>query len=156
MAQCWCRCQSARHLNTVYVAHTLCLRSHYASSICTGTGNIGLCVQPADFVSCQPQVGFSVVIFVLLGSEDGFSTEWKHDAEGHKRAPALYNALFSTIAFLLGAITSIISGFLGAASSDQATVPIICIVFCTACRCSACRCWSVHACLSREMLTACC
>jgi hypothetical protein len=58
-------------------------------------------------------VGFSVVIFVLLGSEDGFSTAWKHDAEGHRRAPALYNALFSTIAFLLGAITSIVSGFLG-------------------------------------------
>lgn len=59
-------------------------------------------------------MGFSVVIFVLLGSEDGFSTAWKHDAEGNRRAPALFNALFSTIAFLLGAITSIVSGFLGA------------------------------------------
>jgi inorganic pyrophosphatase len=58
-------------------------------------------------------VGFSVVIFVLLGSEDGFSTAWKHDEAGNKRAPALFNALFSTIAFLLGAITSIVSGFLG-------------------------------------------
>ncbi len=63
---------------------------------------------------CPSQVGFSAVIFVLLGSEDGFSTEWKHDAAGQLRAPALYNALFSTIAFLLGAITSIVSGFLGA------------------------------------------
>ena len=58
-------------------------------------------------------MGFSVVIFVLLGSEDGFSTAWKHDAEGYRRAPALFNALFSTVAFLLGAITSIVSGFLG-------------------------------------------
>lgn len=60
------------------------------------------------------QVVFSVVIFVLLGSENGFSTKWQHDAFGEPRAPALYNALFTTIAFLLGAITSIISGYLGA------------------------------------------
>lgn len=59
------------------------------------------------------QVAFSAVIFVLLGSEDGFSTEWQHDASGARRAPALYNALFSTIAFILGAITSIVSGYLG-------------------------------------------
>lgn len=50
----------------------------------------------------------SVVIFVLLSSQDGFSREWKDG-----RAPALYNGIFSTIAFLLGAVTSILSGFLG-------------------------------------------
>ena len=64
-------------------------------------------------LSCA-QVGFSVVIFVLLASEDGFSREWVVDEQGIARAPSLYNGAFSTIAFLLGAITSIISGFLGA------------------------------------------
>lgn len=57
------------------------------------------------------------MIFVLLGSEDGFSTKWQHDASGADRAPALYNALFTTIAFILGAITSIVSGFLGACTA---------------------------------------
>lgn len=59
-------------------------------------------------------VVFSGVIFVLLGSENGFSNKWQLDANGMKmHAPPLYNALFTTIAFLLGAITSIISGYLG-------------------------------------------
>ena len=57
---------------------------------------------------------FSVFIFVLLGSEDGFSTAWIIDKKtGIARAPALYNGAFSTIAFLTGAATSILSGFLG-------------------------------------------
>ena len=60
------------------------------------------------------QAGFSVVIFVLLASEDGFSRDWVVDDQGISRAPALYNGAFSTIAFLLGAITSIASGYLGA------------------------------------------
>ena len=64
--------------------------------------------------SARIQVGFSVVIFVLLASEDGFSREWVVDEQGISRAPSLYNGAFSTIAFLLGAITSIVSGFLGA------------------------------------------
>ena len=50
---------------------------------------------------------------MLLASEDGFSREWKEDATGVLRAPSLYNGAFSTIAFLLGAVTSILSGFLG-------------------------------------------
>lgn len=32
---------------------------------------------------------------------------------GVKHAPALYNGIFSTIAFLVGAISSIVSGFIG-------------------------------------------
>jgi inorganic pyrophosphatase len=60
------------------------------------------------------QAGFSVVIFVLLASEDGFSREWVVDEQGIARAPSLYNGAFSTIAFLLGAVTSIASGYLGA------------------------------------------
>ena len=60
------------------------------------------------------QAGFSVFVFLLLGSEDGFSTVWKVDkASGIARAPAIYNGAFSTIAFLVGAVTSILSGFLG-------------------------------------------
>ncbi len=55
----------------------------------------------------------SVVIFVLLSSQDGFSREWVEDDQGHRHAPAIYNGAFSTIAFLLGAVTSIASGFFG-------------------------------------------
>jgi Inorganic H+ pyrophosphatase len=57
---------------------------------------------------------FSVFIFVLLSSEDGFSTAWHLDKKtGIERAPALYNGAFSTLAFFVGAATSILSGFLG-------------------------------------------
>jgi inorganic pyrophosphatase len=56
---------------------------------------------------------FSGVIFVLLSSEDGFSSTWTADASGILRAPGMYNGAFSTIAFLIGAATSILSGYLG-------------------------------------------
>ena len=56
---------------------------------------------------------FSVVIFVLLSSEDGFQTKWHKDDQGVLRAPALFNGTFSTIAFIIGAATSIVSGWLG-------------------------------------------
>jgi len=48
------------------------------------------------------------LVFLLLGSEDGFSTEWKHG-----KTPSMINGAFSSIAFLLGALTSILSGYLG-------------------------------------------
>lgn len=51
-------------------------------------------------------------IFVLLSSEDGFKTKWEEKG-GVLRAPALYNGAFSTLAFIVGALTSILSGFLG-------------------------------------------
>lgn len=60
---------------------------------------------------------FAAVIFVFLGSVDGFSTRSRpcaYDTEGGKQCkPALFNAVFSTVAFLLGAATSVVSGFLG-------------------------------------------
>ncbi len=56
---------------------------------------------------------FSGVIFVLLSSEDGFSSTWTADASGILRAPGIYNGAFSTLAFLIGAATSILSGYLG-------------------------------------------
>lgn len=60
------------------------------------------------------QAIFSIIIFVLLSSQDGFSTKWHVDEHtGIKHAPALYNGIFSTIAFLVGAISSIVSGFIG-------------------------------------------
>lgn len=37
------------------------------------------------------QCAFSVLIFVLLSSQDGFQTEWKEDDKGVLRAPAIYN-----------------------------------------------------------------
>lgn len=73
------------------------------------------CVDLSGDLTCDDctQVLMSVVIFVLLSSQDGFSRDWIVDEQGHRTAPALYNGIFSTIAFLLGAVTSIASGFFG-------------------------------------------
>ncbi|CAI0389008.1 unnamed protein product [Linum tenue] len=60
-------------------------------------------------------VAFAVLIFVFLGSVDGFSTSHQvctYDATKMCK-PALATAAFSTISFLLGAVTSVVSGFLG-------------------------------------------
>ena len=67
----------------------------------------------SDFHHWLVQAIMSVVIFVLLSSQDGFSRDWVVDDQGHRTAPAIYNGAFSTIAFLLGAVTSILSGYLG-------------------------------------------
>ncbi|CAN6194029.1 unnamed protein product [Urochloa humidicola] len=58
---------------------------------------------------------FAVLIFLFLGSVEGFSTKSQpcHYSKGKTCKPALANALFSTIAFVLGAVTSLVSGFLG-------------------------------------------
>ncbi|RCV22197.1 hypothetical protein SETIT_4G201600v2 [Setaria italica] len=58
---------------------------------------------------------FAVLIFLFLGSVEGFSTKSQpcHYSKGKMCKPALANALFSTIAFVLGAVTSLVSGFLG-------------------------------------------
>ncbi|GFS35691.1 inorganic H pyrophosphatase family protein [Actinidia rufa] len=58
---------------------------------------------------------FAVLIFLFLGSVEGFSTSTQPCTfDSSKRCkPALATALFSTISFLLGAVTSVVSGFLG-------------------------------------------
>jgi inorganic pyrophosphatase len=58
---------------------------------------------------------FAGLIFVFLGSIEGFSTKGQPCTYSKDKTckPALYTALFSTVAFLLGAITSLVSGFLG-------------------------------------------
>nr|CAB3469658.1 unnamed protein product [Digitaria exilis] len=58
---------------------------------------------------------FAVVIFLFLGSVEGFSTKSQPCtySKGKDCKPALFTALFSTVSFLLGAITSLVSGFLG-------------------------------------------
>lgn len=58
---------------------------------------------------------FAAVIFVFLGSVEGFSTDNKPCTYDTTRTckPALATAAFSTIAFVLGAVTSVLSGFLG-------------------------------------------
>ncbi|KAI9117505.1 hypothetical protein K1719_011671 [Acacia pycnantha] len=57
-------------------------------------------------------VAFAIVIFLLLGSVKQFSTSEKSCTQGSCK-PALATAICSTISFLLGAITSLISGFYG-------------------------------------------
>ncbi|CAD7700819.1 unnamed protein product [Ostreobium quekettii] len=60
-------------------------------------------------------LGFSFVIFFLLAAEDGvkniFHVAW--DRQSGDKLPSFWNGLFSTIAFLAGAGTSILSGYLG-------------------------------------------
>ena len=60
-------------------------------------------------------IGFSVIIFVFLASVDGFSLTWTPCASDASKlcAPSVFNGIFATIAFILGAVTSIVSGFLG-------------------------------------------
>ncbi|XP_057963358.1 pyrophosphate-energized vacuolar membrane proton pump-like [Malania oleifera] len=58
---------------------------------------------------------FGAIIFLFLGSVKGFSMQSEPCTynEGSICKPALANAIFSTIAFFLGALTSVLSGFLG-------------------------------------------
>ncbi|XXG79133.1 hypothetical protein AAC387_Pa09g0271 [Persea americana] len=58
---------------------------------------------------------FGAIIFLFLGSVKGFSTESETCTYSKDKLckPALANAVFTTVAFLLGALTSVLSGFLG-------------------------------------------
>ncbi|KAI6689889.1 hypothetical protein NL676_026717 [Syzygium grande] len=61
-------------------------------------------------------IAFAILIFLFLGSVEGFSTKSQpctHDPSRMMCKPALNTAIFSTVSFLLGAFTSILSGFLG-------------------------------------------
>ncbi|KAL4318211.1 hypothetical protein GQ457_18G011760 [Hibiscus cannabinus] len=60
-------------------------------------------------------VAFAILIFVFLGSVEGFSTTSQPCSYDPFKMcqPALATAAFTTISFLLGAITSLVSGFLG-------------------------------------------
>ncbi|XP_031483353.1 pyrophosphate-energized vacuolar membrane proton pump-like [Nymphaea colorata] len=60
-------------------------------------------------------VAFAVLIFLFLGSVEGFSTKSRPCTYSKDKMckPALANAIFSTVSFLLGAFTSVVSGFLG-------------------------------------------
>ncbi|XP_042421348.1 pyrophosphate-energized vacuolar membrane proton pump-like [Zingiber officinale] len=58
---------------------------------------------------------FAVLIFLFLGSVEGFSTKSQPCTYSKDKTckPALANAIFSTLSFLLGGVTSVVSGFLG-------------------------------------------
>jgi inorganic pyrophosphatase len=58
---------------------------------------------------------FAVVIFLFLGSVHRFSMASQpcQYTKGKMCKPALANAAFTTAAFLLGAVTSVVSGYLG-------------------------------------------
>lgn len=60
-------------------------------------------------------VAFAILVFLFLGSVEGFSTKSQPCTYSKDKMckPALANAIFSTLSFLLGAITSLVSGFLG-------------------------------------------
>jgi len=56
---------------------------------------------------------FAVFTFLLLGSGDAFSWKWKDDPQGVLRSPKVSLGLFSALSFSLGAVTSMICGYLG-------------------------------------------
>ncbi|XP_072997406.1 pyrophosphate-energized vacuolar membrane proton pump 1-like [Typha latifolia] len=58
---------------------------------------------------------FGAIIFLFLGSVKGFSKESEPCTytKGRLCRPAVANAVFSTVAFSLGALTSVLSSFLG-------------------------------------------
>ncbi|CAL5435030.1 unnamed protein product [Camellia sinensis] len=60
-------------------------------------------------------VVFGAIMFIFLGSVNGFNTKSEPCTynQGNLCKPALANAILTTIAFLLGALTSVLSGFLG-------------------------------------------
>uniref|UniRef100_A0A0D6QWA3 H(+)-exporting diphosphatase n=1 Tax=Araucaria cunninghamii TaxID=56994 RepID=A0A0D6QWA3_ARACU len=60
-------------------------------------------------------VCFAAIIFLFLGSVENFSTKSQPCTYQKEKMckPAIATALFSTVSFLLGALTSVISGFLG-------------------------------------------
>lgn len=60
-------------------------------------------------------VAFAVLIFLFLGSVESFSTQSQPCMYNPSNMckPALATAAFSTVSFLLGALTSVLSGFLG-------------------------------------------
>lgn len=60
-------------------------------------------------------VCFGAIIFLFLGSVENFSTKSQACTYQKEKMckPALANAIFSAIAFLLGALTSVLSGFFG-------------------------------------------
>ncbi|KAL3723952.1 hypothetical protein ACJRO7_036031 [Eucalyptus globulus] len=60
-------------------------------------------------------VAFAIVIFLLLGSVERFSTQSRPCTSNHSKMckPALVTAVFSTVSFLLGAFTSVLFGSLG-------------------------------------------
>ncbi|KAK1389448.1 H(+)-exporting diphosphatase [Heracleum sosnowskyi] len=60
-------------------------------------------------------VAFATLIFLFLGSVEGFGTKSQTCTYDITRTckPALATAIFSTISFLLGVVTSVVSNFLG-------------------------------------------
>ncbi|KAK3411077.1 pyrophosphate-energized vacuolar membrane proton pump 1 isoform X1 [Eucalyptus grandis] len=60
-------------------------------------------------------VAFAVLIFLFLGSVESFSTQSQPCTYDPSKLckPALATAVFSTVSFLLGGFTSVVSGFLG-------------------------------------------
>eukprot|EP00252_Welwitschia_mirabilis_P022582 TRINITY_DN614_c0_g1_i3.p1 TRINITY_DN614_c0_g1~~TRINITY_DN614_c0_g1_i3.p1 ORF type:complete len:760 (-),score=103.85 TRINITY_DN614_c0_g1_i3:525-2804(-) len=60
-------------------------------------------------------VCFGILIFLFLGSVESFSTKPQACTYDKTKMckPALANAVFSTVAFVLGALTSVLSGYLG-------------------------------------------
>ncbi|KAL3746856.1 hypothetical protein ACJRO7_015754 [Eucalyptus globulus] len=60
-------------------------------------------------------VAFAILIFLCLGSVESFSTQTRpcRFDPSNMCKPALATAVFSAVSFLLGAFTSVLSGFLG-------------------------------------------
>lgn len=86
-------------------------RSRFCRWVCWNLASV-TALAPNDTRLAPVQILMSAVVFLLLGSENSFSMSWT-DKDGNTVTPAFYNALFSTISFNLGALTSIASGYFG-------------------------------------------
>lgn len=88
--------------------------SNINSGICCVAGATSFLFTEYQYVGIF-MVAFAILIFVFLGSVEGFSTKSQSCTYDETKLckPALATAVFSTISFLLGAVTSVISGFLG-------------------------------------------
>ncbi|KAL0429766.1 UNVERIFIED_CONTAM: Pyrophosphate-energized vacuolar membrane proton pump 1 [Sesamum radiatum] len=83
--------------------------------------NVYSCFGATSFLFTEYQyvgifmVAFAILIFLFLGSVEGFSTKSQPCTFNKEKLckPALATAIFSTVSFLLGAFTSVVSGFLG-------------------------------------------
>ncbi|WOH06023.1 hypothetical protein DCAR_0625446 [Daucus carota subsp. sativus] len=101
--------QNVDVINDRYLVHRC---AEVQSAICEGATSF--IVTEGQYVGVF-MAAFAILIFLFLGSVEGFSTKSHTCTYDTTRSckPALATAVFSTISFLLGAVTSVVSGFLG-------------------------------------------
>ncbi|KAJ6372659.1 hypothetical protein OIU76_027053 [Salix suchowensis] len=96
------------------ISEGFCMRLFLVRALCVVESATSFLYTEYQYVGIF-MIAFAILIFVFLGSVKGFSTKSQPCTYEPLKfcKPALATAAFSTIAFVLGAVTSVISGFLG-------------------------------------------